>query len=510
LVVPPEILSNPALLFLYYRIEHLLGIKAASESLCVLNNYLEKSCGASFIDDPAAFELVLDSRDQIFEISKILTVGETYFFREGLHFTLLTQLLPQFSKLNRTIKILSAASSIGCEAYSIAMLLEHYAKNTRHIDFEIDAFDINAEAVETAKNGRYTANSFRKDGSSWKHIMDLYLVPNDTSNDASEDGVFFVCDKIKRKVNYFPHNIMHSPNKQYDIIFFRNALIYFSAQNRIIAVNNLVESLVNNGALFLGISETSSVTHPQLECRFQSGAFFFQKNANRYNSASPRLIDTYAPNEAQNRISELERRNARDRRNQERRTINRREEDALELKQFVKPPHTYNYKSPADCKEIKAILEIDEGLQNARNINQILVNSDGKLAASLTGSELAASSVYFLSVQNYECADLVLSYLEKCDSGPLTLFLRGEYHLLQGNLKEAENFFDRAAGKDQAFWPAFYRIASLAEDGNPVRYEYKIKKTCESLALGKNLHYECFMGGFSPDYFLRILERKLS
>jgi chemotaxis protein methyltransferase CheR len=504
LVVPPEILSNPALLFLYYRIEHLLGIKASSESLCVLNNYLEKTCGASFIDDPAAFELVLDSREQIFEISKILTVGETYFFREGLHFTLLTQLLPQFSKLNRTIKILSAASSIGCEAYSIAMLLDHYAKNTRHIDFEIDAFDINAEAVETAKNGRYTANSFRKDGSSWKHIMDLYLTHDKTSN----EDIFLVCDDIRRKVNFFPHNLMHELHKQYDIIFFRNALIYFSSQNRIIAVNNLVESLVNNGALFLGISETSSVTHPQLECRFQSGAFFFQKNTYWYNAASSSVL-----NEEQNRVSDpdcySERRSVHDRRNQERRTVNRRDENTLQSKPFVQPPHTYTYKSPVDCKEIKAILEIDEGLQNARNINEILVNSEGKLAASLTGSELAASAVYFLSVQNFECADLVLSYLEKCDSGPITQFLRGEYHLLQGNLKEAENFFDRAAGKDQTFWPAFYRIASLAEDGNPVRYEYKIKKACESLELGKDLHYECFMGGFSPDYFLRILKRKL-
>jgi len=105
---------------------------------------------------------------------------------------------------------------------------------------------------------------------------------------------------------------------------------------------------------------------------------------------------------------------------------------------------------------------------------------------------------------------LVLCHLEKHNSGVLPIFLRGEYHLLLDNTKEAMLCFGRAAEKEKAFWPAFYRLASLSAEENQTRHEYKIKKACESLDLGRDFRYECFLGGFSPDYFRRILERKLT
>ena len=103
--IPAEVLSNPSLLFLYHRIEQILGIKAQSSALAELNDYLEKTSGASFIENPAAYESLLASREQIFEISNIVTINETYFFREGAHFNLLASLLPQLIKNNRTVKI---------------------------------------------------------------------------------------------------------------------------------------------------------------------------------------------------------------------------------------------------------------------------------------------------------------------------------------------------------------------------------------------------------------------
>ncbi|MCL2809641.1 MAG: chemotaxis protein CheR, partial [Treponema sp.] len=218
--LPSEILSSPALLFLYYRIEQILGIKAAADSLNNLNQYLEKSCGSSFIENPAAYEFLLTSREQIYNISKLLTINETYFFREGIHFTLLTNLLPDLIKLGKPLQICCAAVSIGCEAYTIAMLLDYYIKKGFRFDYYIDAFDINLEAIETAKNARYNKNTFRADGVSWKHILDSYLI--------QDNNEFIVVKEIQNKVNFFPHNIMRGLEKQYDIIFFRNSLIYFS------------------------------------------------------------------------------------------------------------------------------------------------------------------------------------------------------------------------------------------------------------------------------------------
>ena len=484
-VVPKDVLSNPALLFLYYRIEQILGIKAGSEALKNLNEYIEKTCDSTFIENPAAYEQLLTSREQIYDISKFLTVNETYFFREGIHFEILISLLPELAKLNRPIQICSAAVSIGCEAYSIAMLLDFYKKNGLNLDFSIDAFDINIEAIETAKNARYTANAFRGDGTAWKNILDSYIIP--------DNGEYIISQDIRSKVCFFPHNIMRGIEKQYDVIFFRNALIYFSAKNRLSVFNSIAESLYNNGFLFLGISETSSVNHPLLLNRYSSDAFYFQKTGV---SGLLEQLD----------IKQIE----------IHRTQNKHIED---VKKNPRPkkhgiPHAARQiKLTVNCKEISDILKTEDGKPNAEHVLNALKNGNSGL---LSGSCLASAVVYYFHAQNFDPADKILSYLEERASCSSTKFLRGEYYFLRGNSEEAEKYFQEAAVKDKFFWPAFYRIAILACEGNRVRYEYKIKKAIECIELSQNLqpeekqNYECFMSGFSSDYFSRILEKKLT
>jgi chemotaxis protein methyltransferase CheR len=53
-------------------------------------------------------------------------------------------------------------------------------------------------------------------------------------------------------------------------------------------------------------------------------------------------------------------------------------------------------------------------------------------------------------------------------------------------------------------------MSLLAAEGNRTVYEYKIRKALESIDLGKEFSYECFIGGFSPDYYRRILEKRLN
>jgi len=483
--IPAEVLSSPALLFLYCRVEQILGIKAGSEALKNLNEHLEDACGASFIENPAAYEHMLASREKIYDISKLLTIKETYFFREGVHFELLTNLLPELARLRRPVHICSAAVSIGCEAYSIAMLLDYHKKKGLNIDFTIDAFDVNVEAIETAKNARYTANTLRGDGAAWKYILDSYLIP--------DNGEYIVAQEIRSKVRFFPHNIMRGIEKKYDVVFFRNALIYFSFNNRLVVFNNLVESLYNNGYLFLGISETASVSHPLLVNRHSYDAFYFQKIAGfslsgqfdtkqKDTPSAENKCDTGAEKPVKGETSE--------------------------------PQHDVK-KNPlqVSCKKISDILKIEDGKPNAKYVLDTL--NDGK-ADSLSGSQLAAAVIYYLNIQGFDHADKILLYMEKLSSCYNTRFLRGEYYFLSGKTEEAERCYQEAAVKDKSFWPAFYRVAVLACEGNRTRYEYKVKKTIESVELFKNQKpddepgFECFMGGFSPDYFLRILEKKLT
>jgi len=475
---PVEVLSNPALLFLYYRIEQILGIRAGSDALIKLNEYIENDCGSTFIKNPAAYERLLTSREQIFNISKLLTVNETYFFREGAHFEILAGVLPEFAKIGRPLQICCAAVSIGCEAYSIAMLLDYHIKKGLDLDYSIDAFDVSIDAIETAKNARYTLNAFRSDGSSWKYIIDKYMI--------LDGDEFIVNQNIRKNIRFYPHNIMRGLEKQYDIIFFRNSLIYFSNRNRLFIINNLADSLFYNGLLFIGMSETSSVKHPLLANKNSSDVFYFKK------TGTPYIYDQMGLYSSATELLKNERNTAE---RQMRYTHSRREE------------------IPVSCAEITEILKTDDGKINALKTLQVLTYED---PSTLSGSKLAAAAIYYLNAQNYEKADKIISCLEKNNSGAFTKFLRGEYYFHQGNLQEAEKFYADSSIKDKFFWPAFYRIAVIASEGNPTRYEYKIKKTIDSIGLLQNMepdserNYECFMGGFSPDYFLRILEKKLS
>lgn len=482
---PAEVLSNPALLFLYYRIEQILGIKTGYDALKNLNDYIETTCGSTFINDPAVYDRLLSSRKKIHEISKFITVNETYFFREGIHFDVLLSLLPVLADLKRPVQICCAAVSIGCEAYSIAMLLDYYSKNMPDFEFTVDAFDISGEVLEIANNARYTSNALRNDGIKWKHILDQYLIPCNDSND--ENIEYAVLRNIREKVHFFPHNIMRTLERQYDIIFFRNALIYFSSKHRHTVINNLAEALNSNGFLFLGVSEVSSVKHPLLASRFTDEAFYFQKthvsNVNRHTVVKPKDMPV--------------------------KTITETRE-----KKHIKPaePITKQNDLHVNYKEIWDILKIDDGKPNA---NKVLLALEKENHGSLSGSKVAAAIVYFLNTQDFDRADRLLSHLEKLNSGACVRFLRGEYFYLKNDAEDALKYFQEAAVKDKYFWPAFYRIAVLSSEGNQIRYEYKIKKAIESIELSRNeqpeeKHYECFMGGFSSDYFLRILEKKLT
>jgi chemotaxis methyl-accepting protein methylase len=64
----------------------------------------------------------------------------------------------------------------------------------------------------------------------------------------------------------------------YDMIFFRNAFIDFSLQNRERVLGNLSAVLKEGGILFLGVSETPGVKHPSLDEKNQNDVFYFQKS----------------------------------------------------------------------------------------------------------------------------------------------------------------------------------------------------------------------------------------
>jgi len=100
------------------------------------------------------------SKDQVLErsVAEAMTINETSFFRDGKPFEVLREtILPRLIEKNaaqRRLRIWSAASSTGQEAYSLAMLIcENFAELTSW-DVKIVGTDISRQVIEYAQRVR--------------------------------------------------------------------------------------------------------------------------------------------------------------------------------------------------------------------------------------------------------------------------------------------------------------------------------------------------------------------
>ncbi|MCL2044531.1 MAG: hypothetical protein FWG89_10370 [Treponema sp.] len=245
--------------------EEWFGIKADPDNVEKLRAYIVKTYGG---ETPAILAKVFSSG----EAAGILTVNETYFFREPAHFSFLRDNLPLYE--NTGIRICCAAVSTGCEAYSIAMLIESYNKRRaageRPLTYHIDAFDINPTVIETAVKGTYGERALRDDGDCFHYAAVPYL-------QKLEYG-YLIDTSLQKNINFFTHNLMDKlPSNEYNFIFFRNAFIYFSVQNRERVLFNVSAALKKGGILIMGVSETAGVSHPNLDNKNNADIFYFIK-----------------------------------------------------------------------------------------------------------------------------------------------------------------------------------------------------------------------------------------
>src|SRR4051812_41439611 len=92
-------------------------------------------------------------------VTQAMMVNETSFFRDLRPFDLLrTTILPRLiesRRAERRLRIWSAASSTGQEAYSLAMLLLTDIPEIADWDVRITGTDISHQVIEYARRGRY-------------------------------------------------------------------------------------------------------------------------------------------------------------------------------------------------------------------------------------------------------------------------------------------------------------------------------------------------------------------
>lgn len=231
-------------------IEDKLGIFLPAQKKALLSNRLWKrlqACGVKRFSD---YYQLIQSPQGKFELNKaleLITTNETYFFREQKHFDYLrNDILPGVYP-GKKFRVWSAASSTGEEPYSIAMTL----KDRCTADWELVSSDVNQSVLEQAKMGIYPDARAR-------HIPEDYLRRFCRKGIKAQAGNIRVNSDLRQTVQFFYLNL-HEPFPdigKFNLVFLRNVLIYFENNNKTKILERIAETLLPDGILFVGHSES--------------------------------------------------------------------------------------------------------------------------------------------------------------------------------------------------------------------------------------------------------------
>lgn len=205
----------------------------------------------------------------------LMTVNETYFFREEYQFECLVRSIlvevVQRKRRHDPVRIWSVPSSSGEEPYSLAIyLLEHWPPVDDY-DIELIASDIDTEILEKARQGRYDKRSIARlpEALLRKYFKSL---PNDQ---------YRIVDDLRHSVDFTLANITDLAQmrgyRDFDVVFCRNLLIYFDDTSRRIAAEALFNALRPGGFICLGHSESMSRITSLFTIRKFPEAIVYQK-----------------------------------------------------------------------------------------------------------------------------------------------------------------------------------------------------------------------------------------
>ncbi len=198
------------------------------------------------------YRILAHDRQEFQRAIDLLTTNETRFFREPLHFRLLQeQILPAYKNnpaRRAPLRIWSAASSSGEEAYSLAIVC---AACLGEQPWEIFASDISLRVLQKARTGLYDMNCAAEIPQAYLHAWCL-------KGTGAYRGQFLIDARLQARVSFAQVNLNAELPAvgMFDLIFLRNVMIYFDKSTKQAVVARLSQKLKDNGWLFIGQAET--------------------------------------------------------------------------------------------------------------------------------------------------------------------------------------------------------------------------------------------------------------
>ena len=239
-----------------------------------------------------------EARSELDRLINLLTVGETYFFRDSAQFDMLAQqVLPAIISRKRNaaaagglispgapqLRIWSAGAASGEEPYSLAILLRELIPDIEQWQILILATDINRDVLARAKEGVYSDWSFREGQA--KARRSLYFSQRNNRYQLQPD--------IRRMVTFAYHNLIdddfpsiHNNITAMDLILCRNVTIYFTEETTRLVIEKFHRTLVEGGWLVVGHAEPSLVTYRDFHTHTFTNTILYQKLAQAHAGAN--------------------------------------------------------------------------------------------------------------------------------------------------------------------------------------------------------------------------------
>ncbi len=175
-------------------------------------------------------------------LTDAVCVGETYFFRHPEQFQfIMHELVPAWrSAPARKIRAWSAGCADGVEAYSLAACLR--ASLPSPFDVEVLGSDVSPRALAAAHTAVYGRSAVRDSAPLLFPVLK-----------SMGGGLASVHDTLREITSFTRHNLL-SPASfgQFDLVFCRNVLVYFTREAAERVVHNLLSALAPGGVLIFG------------------------------------------------------------------------------------------------------------------------------------------------------------------------------------------------------------------------------------------------------------------
>lgn len=258
----PATLSRESFARFSQLITRELGIRMPPAKRPMLQSRLQRRLRQLQIETIEAYEAHLfespDGAAERAHFFDLVTTNKTDFFREPAHFEYLRQTaLPTLAHdagqpPRWNCQLWCAGCSSGQEAYTLAMVLNDYARDHAGFNFAALATDISTRVLDEARAAIYPEELIEPVP---MPMRQKYLL---RSRDRRQ-GLVRIVPELRAKVRFERLNFMdrdYGLRAEFDVIFFRNVMIYFDKPTQQAIVTRMGRHLRAGGYLFISHSES--------------------------------------------------------------------------------------------------------------------------------------------------------------------------------------------------------------------------------------------------------------